>query len=283
MRKLILAGGILATIVILALLRGCQPPKPIQPLVVYTTYLPMVTNRYNPKRGVVNLSNCADVKIVGAAWTYVYYPIAPNCPGIENVPMIQSESQMSVPVSGNSEWILGFNEPDMPGWAQQTPAQGAQNWRIVEQMYPDKYLASPVPVSGTNYDPLNWLRDFRNEYVALYGSPPRMDALAVHVYFVYPEDPKTSVLQSIQLARDWGIGEVWITEWGMPHGTCKTDSADLPEISKFMRWMDTEPKITKYAWFGTALDLPADWYPPLWCDLSLVKDGNLTLFGIGYR
>ncbi len=52
MRKLILVGGILAAIAILALLRGCQPPKPIQPLVTYTLYLPMMSRSIDTRFSV---------------------------------------------------------------------------------------------------------------------------------------------------------------------------------------------------------------------------------------
>ncbi len=275
-------------ITIAIFLRGCQPSPPIQPqAITYRYYFPMVTNRFNPKRGVVNVSNCADVKTVGAAWTYGYSPIAGNCPNVDNVPMIRDLAQVEWlrnggKVRGDSDYILGFNEPDggCVYGSCLSPQDAVPLWREIEGWYPDKLLVAPSPSSRWIFDEWQWLTRFRNEYHARYGTFPRFDALAVHIYFVNANQAKDVIHQAEALAEQWSVDEIWVTEFGTPW-SCNGNEA---EIQNAVAFLNADQIVTHYSWFGSAFNLPSPWYPPVWCDLSLVDaDGKLTEFGKAYR
>jgi hypothetical protein len=179
---------------------------------------------------------------------------------------------------GNSHWLLGFNEPDAPGWARQTPQQGAVNWRQIEQWYPDRLLVSASPGAWDVFDGHNWLRDFRNAYNTAYGQMPRIDALGVHVYFLTATDAINRVEEAIRMSDAWGAQGVWVTEFGMPWGTCGSNSRELSEERKFLDYLNSNPKVLRYSWFGSHVNLVPrpDWYPSDWCDLSLIDNGALT-------
>ncbi len=279
MRKLILVIGLLIAIAVF--LRGCQPSPPIQPRVVYTIYLPQITKSFNAKRGVVNLSTCEDVKTVGAAWTYGYSPAGTGCP-IEDVPMIRDARQMQNWVSGNSQWIIGFNEPDgsEPYGSDLSPNQAVPLWHQVEEWFPNKLLVAPSPSSRWIFDESQWLTRFRNEYQAQHGAFPRFDALAVHIYFTNANQVVDVIHQAEVLAADWGIDEIWITEMGTPW-TCTPNKT---EMALTLGFLNADPMVTRYSWFGTALNLPQAWYSPSWCDISLADaNGQITEYGIAYR
>lgn len=256
---------------------GCNPcapapaPTPIGPL-------PPIRNPL--AYGVVdNDGDCNTLTLIGAVWTYDYSRMPRSCPGIESVPMIQAASGVSLTVTGNSRWIMGFNEPDIAGWAQQSPEEAATNWRILEDAHADKLLVSPVPMSGATYDPANWLHLWRAAYIAQYGRPPRIDALAVHVYFEIAVNAEVAVKEAEDLASAWGVGEVWVTEFGLARG-----DPGGQEVA-FLDWLQTEPMITRYSWYSSRINvaqgIAQGWYGSDWADMSLVDWATRMLTGFG--
>jgi hypothetical protein len=88
--------------------------------------------------------NCDDVKTVKAAWQYDWSANPLPC-AVENVPMLWSSVK---DVGGNSQWIMGFNEPDLKGQANIAAARAAQMWQQIESKFPDRKLLSPRPHSA---------------------------------------------------------------------------------------------------------------------------------------
>lgn len=282
---------------LIILLSSCaRYPVPTQPAPrlaqTYIMRLPVVCRDCEiPARaeayGAVDLDgDCSTIAKIGAKWTYDYSRQPLVCPGVEAVPMIQAADGAALDVSGNSRWILGFNEPDMNCprcWAYQSPEQAAQNWRIIEDTHADKLLVSPAPMSGATYDPANWLHLWRAAYIERYKTDPRLGALAVHVYFVSAANAAAAVLDAEKLAAEWSVPEVWISEWGLAHG----DSGG--QEAAFLDWLQTQPRITRYSWFGSRINVPQGieqgWYGSDWADMSLVDwaTRGLTGFGEVYR
>jgi hypothetical protein len=266
-----------------------QAPKVVSPMLlpmvgVRISAAPSIPSPTKPHSasmfGIVDLSNCNDVTALKAVWAYDYSPFPQPCAGVESVPMIQSatNSQLVSNAGGNSQWLLGFNEPDLSGWARQTPQQGAVNWKQIEQWYPNRLLVSPSPGAWAVYDGQNWLRDFRTAYNATYGRMPRIDALGVHVYFTLATDAINRVEEAIRMSDAWGAQGVWVTEFGMPWGSCGSNSSELTEERKFLDYLNGNPKVLRYSWFGSHVNLVPrpDWYPSDWCDMSLIDNGALT-------
>ena len=258
-----------------------------------TIFLPLVVGPIPEtllKRGVVKSSTCAHVRKVGASWTCTYSPEPANCSiptqggiYVESVPMIRDASQMQDHVGGNSEWILGFNEPDgvEPYGSGIQADDAAALWQQIEAWFPSKRLVAPSPSSAAVWDSANWVHDFRASFLSANGRNPRLDALNVHIYFDCAAMGIGAVSGAIEHAQEWGIPEVWVTEMGMPWTPPTTET--LAQMRQFMNWLNMEPMVTRYAWFATYIPAGAVWYPAHWQNLSLVTEaGQLTAWGKEY-
>lgn len=134
---------------------------------------------------------------------------------LESMPMIWPgyfAANPCHPLGGNSDWVLGINEPELAGQANRTPEQGAVIQRQMEICYPDRLIASPA----TTTDP-DWLGEMYDAYVSLYGQAPRFDALAVHCYAHNGVDVMTRCRYMLDrmdaYADEWGIDKIMVTEY----------------------------------------------------------------------
>jgi len=150
------------------------------------------------------------------------------------------------PPLGNSEWLLGYNEPDLcPDQACLTVEQAVPLWRELESMFPMYKLVAPVP--SQLY--LDWLVRFRELYIVTYGKPPRFDALAAHWYGQRASDAIWLAEWYKSLAREWGVAEVWITEFAIIACTNLSLDEAGAEASALIDYFDNDEMITRYAWF----------------------------------
>lgn len=273
--KLVLAITVLVPVwlfTVLATRAESVPPKPTaEPAKaakqsVYTTFLPLVTITLppvSPKKGLAwTYQYCEDVNSIRALWVYDWGMNPKICnSSLESIPMIRDADQWarSKQVGGNSQWILGFNEPDLcPDQACLTPAQAIPLWHEIEAQFPNKKLVAPVPSQVH----LNWLVEFRDGYIATYGTPPRFDALAMHWYGFSHAHAKAVIDWYKARATEFGVRELWLTEFSFPiadKGTCcgysQTDV--MNDAQKLMTDLDNDPMITRYAWFAPRID-PGD-------------------------
>lgn len=277
---------------------SAPPPATRAPIVApsagpYRVYLPLIFSNgpVLAKKGVplTYSADCPVVATMGAWWQYSWSPTPANCPGIENVPMISVPSEINATLTGNSQWILGFNEPD-ESWqpAYMDPATGAQLWRQIEQKYPPssgKKLMSP----GTgSEDYTHWLLNFRNSYIAQYGTPPRLDGLAAHCLKWWASQAiNDCVPKYVDWANAWGASEVWVTEFAFATnpscGAGASDSQAAQMEKQFIDWMVTQPKVTRYAWFASRIppgtEIPGCFYTPL---VDYYNPSQPTTFGTVY-
>ena len=203
---------------------------------------------------------------MSAFWEYDWEPVPLNCSGIENVPMISGSGDVNTPVGGNSQWIMGFNEPD--GVQPLDYNQAAIYWRQIEQTYPTKKLLSPA--TG-NEDSSHWLTNFRNAYITKYNTPPRLDGLAVHCYRWWTSQCTDFVTEYEGWASSWGVPEIWVTEFSFAtdpscgYGASPAQAAQIEQ--SFISWMESQPQVTRFAWFASKLqpgtELPGCFYTPL--------------------
>jgi hypothetical protein len=241
------------------------------PILGNKQYFPAWQKSYQPphtsgKKGLANTLHAGthpeDVVTVGATWQYFWWNRAPVIDGIESVPMIDTPGAMGIPISGNSQWLMGFNEPE---YQTRLPIEyAAELWHTIEISYANKLLASPAPVISEN-----WLDLFRLEYHSQFGNAPRMDAIAVHCYRSTARDCRGWVERFIAKARAWGISQVWVTEFAF---------TDPNETETFVKWMETEPMITRYAIFVNRPDAG------MWRQWALLDEsGRLTAIGQRYK
>lgn len=247
------------------------PPKPILAhaeaaiQTVYKSYLP-TTNiglpPVSPKKGLAwTYGVCDDLTTTRVAWTYQWYPNPPRCnQNVEIVPMIRDATQWanfdSIGLGGSSQWLLGFNEPDLcPEQACLTPAQAVPLWHGIETRFPNRKLVAPVP---SHLHP-DWLVQFRNNYIATYGTPPRFNALAAHWYGFKYADAKALLDWYKARATEFGVAEIWLTEFAFPvldHSTCGgvAQSDAMNEAQRLIANLDTDAMITRYAWYAPRID-----------------------------
>jgi len=192
-------------------------------------------------------------------------------------------------VGGNSEWILGFNEPDLcPDQACLTPAQAVPLWREIELAYPNRKLVAPVP----SQHHLNWLVEFRTRYLETYKTPPRWDALAAHFYGFWSADGMALINWYKARALEYGVSEIWLTEFSFltaENGICAGVSHEtaMQQAQQFIAALEKEPLVTRYAWYAPRLDTgdPLIGNPAVHCNAALLEFSGeiLTAWGRMYR
>ena len=185
-----------------------------------------------------------EVFVLRVAWLWNWSPDPPLFPGVESVPCVWDGTVIGKALGGNSAWLLGFNEPDQWDQANMTPEEGARLWAMLERTYPDRKLASPQVVKPYDY----WLERWYAEYVRLYGRAPRMDAIAIHTYWGKDaSEYKRQVAYYIDLAQQWGVPEVWVTEFTLAPELDGTVRTTVAELQAYILWLDAQPMVTRYA------------------------------------
>ncbi len=254
------------------------------PKTIYQVFLPVVqVNVTSPapvKKGVpLTYNDCPSVLAMNASWEYAWSPNPPNCAGVENIPMISGSHEINYTLGGNSQWIMGFNEPDSASQANMTPSQAASAWRQIEEKYPTRKLLAPGP-SGANP---SWMVDFRNTYIATYGTAPRLDGLDVHCYAWYAWQCTNHTQQFLTWANSWGVPEVWVTEFSFSPTAPSSPTQSLREAQTFITWMENDSKITRFAWFASKIQ-GTEWWLPTTFNTPLIHwtTGQPTSFGNMY-
>ena len=246
---------------------GEPEPEP-EPGLDYRVYLPFVPMTYTGKGLAMAWGHCEDATAVGATWEYNWY-VGFDCPGLDNVPMLYNADVENWPKPGfTSDWLLGFNEPDINNQGNLTPAAAALLWREAELRYPDKFLVSPAP----SHKHPEWLAEFRGAYLARYGTYPRLDALAAHCYgtLLFCRE---IIGKYLTWAEDWRIpGGVWVTEFA---------NKDVAIGAELVEWLAHEPGVSRYAWFDDRQR--PDEFPSLESGLFDFETGRITEAGSMYR
>jgi len=257
-----------------------QPNNSHQLFLPFIIQPPGVPPPSAPKKGAgLTYQDCATATAVGAVWSYGWASTPPDCADIENVPMIWGASDVNVNLGGNSEWILGFNEPDSANQANLSPALAASLWRQIEQKHPSRKLVAPAPSGAAP----NWLVDFRNAYIAAYGAPPRLDALAVHCYAWYAWQCTAHTQQFITWANSWEAAEVWVTEFSFSPTAPSNPTRSIQEANTFITWMTGQAQVRRYAWFASQIQGNEWWsIPTFHTPLVDWKSGELTTYGTMY-
>lgn len=250
----------------------------------FLVFMPLVQvsgqQKAHTKKGVgLTYPDCSSATASGAAWQYGWSPSPAACAGVENIPMMWGAGDVNATLGGNSQWIMGFNEPDSASQANLSPANAATLWRQIEQAYPTRKLAAPAPSGGNT----TWLPAFRQSYISAYGTAPRLDALEVHCYAW----SASACIQFTQVyegwASSWGVPEVWVSEFSISPSAPNTLSQSLQEAQTYINWLEADSMITRFAWFASKLQGTEAWLPPTFITpLTDWNTGQLTTFGTMY-
>jgi len=249
---------------------AAQNPEPLTRMV----YIPYYVSQPRAKLGLSG-GTTAQTAVLGGSWLYNWGSWGQSTEAVQFVPMIWGADNVGVPVPSDAVWLLGFNEPD--GQSLVATQRGAELWREIERLYPDKRLASPAP---SHLDP-GWLKRMRLAYITRYGEPPRFDALCAHSY----RDTAAGIIADVRIYLDWaeawGVPEVWLTEFAILPGW---NPAWRYELETLLAWLEAEPRVTRYSPFIGHLDVPHWTWPtsdPLLNPSLFTEAGGLVLTDIG--
>jgi len=88
--------------------------------------------------------NCTDLASIDGSWYYNWSPVPNGCKG-EFIPMIWNDANIDnimANLPDGSEWLLGFNEPNLESEANMTPEYAAKLWPKL--MATGRKLVSPA-------------------------------------------------------------------------------------------------------------------------------------------
>jgi len=246
-----------------------------------TIWLPIVTSAYvapNTRKGAgstyaahAGYERHEALAKVGASWWYNWE----YAPGSNGTPMIWGPDYLGRPLSGATDWLMFYNEPEHPDQGYCGPVRAAADWARLPELYPGRRYVSP----GC-YD-LSWLE----RWLPLIDRLP--DALAVHCYV--NRDSKDAMkghfAHAVQIAERYGIGEVWATEWSYVGEANDPPGEAAAFIRDMLVWFETQPRITRQAYFqlSHAGDGSEWWWRANW-DTSLVDfdTGEITALGCAF-
>ncbi|KAG8845340.1 hypothetical protein FRB96_002540 [Tulasnella sp. 330] len=170
--------------------------------------------------------------------------------GIENVPMLWGNDGNRV-----SEWkaatagkyfdhCLAFNEPDIGGQSNMSPQDAASAYQT--NFVPANCGKRGTPATATG---VKWLQ----EWMTACGNDCPWDFIPFHIYTVSSANA-ISVIKSFQAA--WPDAELWITEIGCMDYSgnneyCTDDMANSM-MQDVKAYINSQPKITHWAWYQTA-------------------------------
>ncbi len=147
-----------------------------------------------------------------------------------------------------SEYLLGFNEPNLSGQAYLTPREAAARWAdMVEVAAASRLrLVSPAMCWGTmpGYsDPEVWLDDF---FAQPGVSPDQVDAISGHAYMPNTAGVKAFCRKFAKYGKPF-----WLTEFCYDlNGQISNDPAKhIAFMSDIITYLEADPLIGKYAWF----------------------------------
>ncbi len=161
---------------------------------------------------------------------------------------VPKESDLKSNRITGSEYLLGFNEPNLSGQAYLTPQEAAELWTGMVEVAAaaDLKLVSPAMCWGTmpGYsDPEVWLDHFfRQPGVSL----DQVDAIAGHAYMPNTGGVKAFCRKFAKYGKPF-----WLTEFCYDlNGQISNDPAKhIAFMSDIITYLEADPSIGKYAWF----------------------------------
>jgi hypothetical protein len=216
--------------------------------------------------------------------------------GVEFVPMIwgkpdelaDSNLASRIQVGPGTKYLLGYNEPNFTAQSNLTPAQAAAGWPYLQKAADQLGLKTVAP--GVNFcgggcnqtDPFVWLDQFlaactqcRIDYVAFHSYACDSNwflntyiSKAIDKYYTHGTPPR----------------KLWVTELACadsaPAGGWTAAQAET-YMKAIVPWMESQPAIFRYSWFGDTTGRPTGTYVTP-SNALLAGAGQLTPLGVTY-
>ncbi len=230
------------------------------------------------KRGLAdNGANYDNLQATGAAWYYTWGTGEGN-PGnydAKHIPMFwnaPSQSTIDNVKARNTEWILGFNEPERSDQANMSVAQALSSWSNISNSFAGTSTKLISPGVADTVDSMStiggrtWLSNFMTELNARKSNPQnpnynpnlRVDAIAFHWYGASsPNNPAgaaSSFLGSLDLYHNTYGLPVFITEfaihdWGGVYSDAEIVEANRQFLNIVVPALESRSYVAGYSWF----------------------------------
>jgi len=193
------------------------------------------------------------------AYNWAAAPGGTLASGLEYVPMLWGLDSVSgwssaagSALSSGSSHLLSFNEPDLPSQSNISPSDAATAHIANMNPFAGKaQIGSPAVTNGAGSSPpmgTTWL----SQFFTACGGQCSVDFVPFHWYNDASQtaDFMSHAQDVISTAQANGVSEVWITEFG----ATGTDAEVEAFLQTVLPWLDSQPMITRYAYFmcGTA-------------------------------
>ncbi|KIO31303.1 glycoside hydrolase family 128 protein [Tulasnella calospora MUT 4182] len=143
-----------------------------------------------------------------------------------------------------SKYLLGFNEPDNAGQSNLSPETAASLWkRYIEPIKAANRkvkLISPAVTNAGAPGGLAWLDSF---LAACHGC--HIDGIAIHWYGGWIDDFKAFINDAKKYNKP-----LYLTEFGLAWDQYATVDSFLQFLPLALSYLDSEPAVVKYAYFG---------------------------------
>jgi len=168
--------------------------------------------------------------------------------GVAFIPMLWSDADWytstwqtnaQAAIDNGTEFLMGYNEPDLNTQANMTPKQAAQSWMTYMQPFAGKAkLVGPAITNGGAPMGETWLKEFIGNCTQC-----TIDMYAMHIYDSATNEAYYKEYIS-NLASTYNK-TVWVTEFG----ATGDDSAVQTFLGDMVSFLDDLEGVGAYAWF----------------------------------
>ena len=210
---------------------------------------------YVSKKGLAmggDMSETVEMKKMNISW-YYNWAIAPFNSivddGVDQVPMLWGIGEDNLAelknLTDDSNYILGYNEPDIASQANMSAQEGADNWHYIK----DTGKRTVSPAASNPNGPSSWLSSFLEM--------EDCDAVALHCYGGIIDVNRLT--RAVDAMWETYHKPIWVTEVSImgKKGTISDHSYENEEaraqieeyVQKMAEEMDKRDYVERYAWF----------------------------------
>jgi len=202
--------------------------------------------------------------------------------GMEFVPMQWGGGgldQLNFTIWGGGTALLGFNEPNFKSQSNVSPGDAVKMWPTIEAIAKERNLRIGSPAAAAcgpdpdtecyakSWSPVPWFDDFFKQCTNC-----KVDFLTTHIYSCN----MTEITDFINSLKKYNK-PIWLTEFACP-AAGQPDSFELTFMKQILNYLDNEPIIERYAWFGTRIDPDDGWLGP---QVDLLDNSKCALTDLG--
>ena len=235
---------------------GCGGQEPTPPASSVVTQLPR-----SAKRGVAfNFSQAEDLPLLTDAisWDYNWGNDQNSLAatwmdeeGVDFCPMCWSNNYNAdrirayVAAHPKTQYLLGYNEPNLTDQARMTPSQAAAQWDKVVALAKELNLklVSPAMNYGTlsGYsDPIKWL----DEFFSLVNKE-EIYAISIHCYMASPQAVKDYISRFYKYNKP-----IWLTEFcAWEEYAIHSEEDQMKYMCQVLNYLEQDSHVERYAWF----------------------------------